>query len=73
MYSPGAYNKGADQTARVRRLVCAFVVCEHQNQTQFRTIRPNAFTKTRKVNIWISWFLSFIRKKRFMSSIRISP
>ena len=27
-----ANNKGADQTARMRRLVCAFVVCKQQSQ-----------------------------------------
>ena len=27
-----ANNKGADQTARTRRLVCAFVVCKQQSQ-----------------------------------------
>ena len=27
-----ANNKGADQTARMRRLVCAFVVCNRQSQ-----------------------------------------
>ena len=26
-----ANNKGADQTAQMRRLVCAFVVCKQQN------------------------------------------
>ena len=27
-----ANNKGADQTARMRRLICAFVVRKHQSQ-----------------------------------------
>ena len=27
-----ANNKGADQTARTRRLVCAFIVCKQQSK-----------------------------------------
>ena len=32
-------NKGADQTARMRRLVCAFVVCTQQSQSDSLTLR----------------------------------
>ena len=32
LYYPGSENKGADQTAQMRRLICGFVVCIWQTQ-----------------------------------------
>ena len=41
-----ANNKGADQTARMRRLVCAFVVRKHTT-TGFLATRPNHVMSTK--------------------------
>ena len=53
-------SKGADQTARMRKLVCAFVVCIPRWQNSSRT-----FSKSRvagfytKLNVWGSLGLNF--------------
>ena len=51
-------NKGADQTARMRRLVCAFVVRKHQRQVFLRR-DPNKIYNINNYELSISYFNVF--------------